>query len=112
MIGDMLYRKYLEVQEASVPEAKTTVGAAVGENEAYDLSQASRSEFGTGHKRLDVSDEFEEVEFDEIVEEPVSEELNRVQKVKVVGGHPHVKILFCTSWNYRGTYMQLEQLLK
>lgn len=41
MVGDMLYRHYLRSQETEIPEAKTVVGAAVGENEAYDLSQAA-----------------------------------------------------------------------
>ena len=63
-----------------------------------------------GHKRLDVSDE---VELDELIEEPeVPEQADQVEKVKVKGGKGHVKIIFCNSWNYKGTFVQLKQLLE
>lgn len=86
--------------EETVPQGKSEVEmgggvdnlAALGKVAEKNPEVVYEDQVSTGHKRMDVSDE---VELDEIVEEPVA--AVQADRVKVKGGKGHVKILFCNS---------------
>lgn len=93
-----MFRRYMAGQEAAenAPEAKQV---EVGSSEGYSIggegvqeAQSVKSSVEAGsHKRLDVSDE---IEADEIIEEP---SVDGNEKVSMKGGSGDVKVLYCTS---------------